>query len=350
MLSAAFSEFRRHLRRRAGRQVAADGDDVRAALPLVGGARRDQRRDHGWCTCSRSRSATTWVPHCRRICWASSPALAFVCFGLWTLRGDRLSDDEASRAQRTQPRPRSSRSPRRSSWPSSATRPCSPPSPWPPTTTGSGVWIGSTIGMVAADGAGHPASAPWPASTFPSGSSSSARPRCSCSSGCTCSSRAPSPPRRSAAAAAISVAVVLLLAARAARTAASVASCGVANPGLTARCRGSAEPCRGGSYRRGRRRTVPARIQLNSEGPTAAAAGRWCSKSNPAGCRLSVWLPDGTAGIYPTDAGAQAAPAPPLPLAFFAYSHAAAGMPGAVAGSRTVCRPPKNVRAASIMR
>ncbi|AQT83155.1 hypothetical protein B1R94_27460 [Mycolicibacterium litorale] len=76
--------------------------------------------------------------------------VAFVVFGLWTLRGDRLSDDEATRAQRTS-------APAFFAVTSAfllaelgdktmlATITLAADNDWV------GVWIGSTIGMVAAD-------------------------------------------------------------------------------------------------------------------------------------------------------------------------------------------------------
>lgn len=76
--------------------------------------------------------------------------VAFIAFGLWTLRGDRLSDDEATRAQRTS-------APAFFAVTSAfllaelgdktmlATITLAADNDWV------GVWIGSTIGMVAAD-------------------------------------------------------------------------------------------------------------------------------------------------------------------------------------------------------
>ncbi len=76
--------------------------------------------------------------------------VAFVCFGLWTLRGDKLSDDEATKAQR-------STAPAFLTVTSAfllaelgdktmlATITLAADNDWV------GVWIGSTIGMVAAD-------------------------------------------------------------------------------------------------------------------------------------------------------------------------------------------------------
>ncbi len=76
--------------------------------------------------------------------------VAFVLFGLWTLRGDRLSADEATRAPahhragvlRGHVRVRACRTRRR---PMLATVTLAADNDWV------GVWIGSTLGMVAAD-------------------------------------------------------------------------------------------------------------------------------------------------------------------------------------------------------
>lgn len=119
--------------------------------------------------------------------------VAFVFFGLWTLRGDSLTDDEASKVQRaTAPALFVVTSALCS--PNSATRRCSRPSRSLPKTTGR---RGSARpwGMVAADALAILVGA-TAGSTFPSGSSSSVRPHCSCLSALTWSWKTSSNRRR----------------------------------------------------------------------------------------------------------------------------------------------------------
>ena len=136
--------------------------------------------------------------------------VAFVLFGLWTLRGDRLSADEATRAQRTT-------APAFFAVMSAfmlaelgdktmlATVTLAADNDWV------GVWIGSIWAW------SPPTRSPsWSgrsrASTFPSGSSSSPRPRCSWPSASACSSVASSRRRRSRWLVGSAVAVVVLFA------------------------------------------------------------------------------------------------------------------------------------------
>ncbi len=164
--------------------------------------------------------------------------VAFVGFGLWTLRGDRLSEDEATRAQRTS-------APAFFAVTSAfllaelgdktmlATITLAADHDWV------GVWIGSTIGMVAADALAILV-------------------------GAVAGKHLPERVIQLGAAALFLVFGVYMLRRRrvphraqrrdrrdfgrrrptrrrgAARTTASTASCGVSNPGLTARCRGPA--------------------------------------------------------------------------------------------------------------
>ena len=111
---------------------------------------------------------------------------AFVFFGLWTLRGDKLTDEDATRAQKATA-PAFFVVTSALCWPNSATRRCSRRSPWRRTTTG---WeCGSAPRSEWSSRTDSPSSSGQSlASTFPSGSSSSPQPRCSCSSVPTCSS------------------------------------------------------------------------------------------------------------------------------------------------------------------
>ena len=100
MLTAIAGELRRDLRRRARRQEPADGADVRH--PLQGRARA--HRDHGGDGArarrvgARRRGARGDDPdaadHARSPAWRSSPS------AIWTLRGDRLTEEDERRAAR----------------------------------------------------------------------------------------------------------------------------------------------------------------------------------------------------------------------------------------------------------
>ena len=143
------TKLRRNFRRRTGRQVAADGDDVCV-------------RDCWWVVLGGITAATTAV-HLISVAvghylGAALPThligilagVAFVLFGLWTLRGDRLSADEAD------PRPAHHRAAffavmsafvlaELGDKTMLATVTLAADNDWV------GVWIGSTLGMVAAD-------------------------------------------------------------------------------------------------------------------------------------------------------------------------------------------------------
>ena len=104
----------------------------------------------------------------------------------------------------------------------------------------------------------------------------------------------------------------------------------------------SAVPTRSSPRRHGQN---PAELRADAARQAGGAANRIQDS-----CRLPVWLLDGTAGIYWTDPGAAAAPAPPLPLHSLPARHAAVGASGPTTGQLNSLPSRQKCPRASIMR